>query len=77
MPQEVGKLLIFIGIFFVVLGTLMVFLPKLNLPLGNLPGDIKIKGKDFVFYFPLASSLLISLILTLLLNLIFLLFGKR
>jgi len=77
MPEEVGKLLIFTGLFIATLGLLMVLLPKLNLPFGNLPGDIKIEKENFVFYLPLGSSLLISLILTLVLNLIFLLLGKR
>ncbi len=76
MPSEVGKVLIFLGIFLIVLGSLMVLLPKLNLPLGNLPGDIKIKKENFEFYFPLMSSLLVSLLLTVILNLIFLLMRK-
>jgi len=77
MPEEIGKLLVFVGLFIAVLGLLMILLPKVNLPLGNLPGDIKIERENFVFYFPLASSLLISLVLTVVLNLIFLLLGKR
>ncbi len=77
MPSEVGKLLIYLGLFLIVLGTLMVFLPKLNLPLGNLPGDIKLKKDNFEVYIPIASSLLISLLLTVVLNLLFLLFSKR
>jgi len=76
MTEEIGKLLIFLGLFMIVLGTLMVILPKFNLPLGNLPGDIKIEKENFVFYFPLASSLLISLVLTIVLNLLFMLLGK-
>jgi len=77
MPEELGKILIFIGLFLTILGFLMVVLPKVNLPLGNLPGDIKIEKENFVFYFPLTSSLLISLILTVILNLIFILLEKR
>jgi heme/copper-type cytochrome/quinol oxidase subunit 2 len=76
MAEELGKVLIFLGIFLLVLGTLMVLLPKFNLPLGNLPGDIKIEKENFVFYFPLASSILVSVILTVVLNLIFLLLGR-
>jgi len=72
----VGKLLIFLGVFLIVLGTLMVVLPRFDLPLGNLPGDIRIKKDNFEFYFPLMSSLLLSLLLTVVLNLILLLFRK-
>ena len=77
MPSEVGKLLIYLGLFLIVLGTLMVVLPKLNIPFGNLPGDIKLKKDNFEVYIPIASSLLISLLLTVVLNLLFLFFSKR
>ncbi len=43
---------------------------RLGLPLGHLPGDIRIEGRNGTFYFPLASSILISLILTVLWNII-------
>ena len=43
---------------------------KLGLPLGRLPGDIRIEGKNGVFYFPLMTSIVISIILTVILNLI-------
>jgi len=75
--QELGKTLVLFGIIFVIIGILLMFLPKLNLPLGNLPGDIKIERDNFRFYFPLGTSLVLSLILTLLLNLIFILLTKR
>ncbi len=77
MTEELGKLLVFLGIFITLLGLGMLILPKLNLHLGNLPGDIKIQKENFTFYFPLASSILLSLLLTVVLNLIFLLLGKK
>ncbi|MBM4426418.1 MAG: DUF2905 domain-containing protein [Chloroflexi bacterium] len=43
---------------------------KFGIPLGRLPGDIRIEGENGSFYFPLASSILISILLTILLNLI-------
>ena len=61
-----GKLLMFLGLIFFILGMLFVFLGKIPW-LGRLPGDIIIKKKNFTFYFPLATSLLISLLLSLLL----------
>ncbi|RTZ61072.1 MAG: DUF2905 domain-containing protein [Gammaproteobacteria bacterium] len=74
---ELGKLLVLVGIFLTVLGTLMIFLPKLNIPLGNLPGDIKIEKDNFTFYFPIVSSLLISLVLTVIINVLISIFGKH
>lgn len=43
---------------------------KLGIPLGRLPGDIRIEGENGTFYFPLASSILVSVILTVLFNII-------
>jgi len=74
---ELGKLLVLVGIFLTVLGTLMIVLPKLNIPLGNLPGDIKIEKDNFTFYFPIVSSLLISLVLTVIINVLISIFGKH
>ena len=63
-----GKILITLGIFFVVLG--MVFLAGGKIPwLGHLPGDITIERERFTFYFPLTTCLLISVIVTLVLYL--------
>jgi len=64
----IGKMLILIGIILIVLGGILVFLPKIPW-LGKLPGDFLFKGEKFSFYFPLATSILISLLLTLLLAL--------
>ncbi|HHU82800.1 MAG TPA: DUF2905 domain-containing protein [Firmicutes bacterium] len=61
-----GRLLVIAGIFLVVLGLL--FLLGERIPgLGRLPGDIVIKREKFVFYFPLGTCLLLSLLLSLLL----------
>ena len=64
-----GKLLIALGVFLVIAGVLMVFAPKLPY-IGKLPGDIYIKRDNFTFYFPIASSVLISIILTIILSFI-------
>lgn len=61
---------IIIGIIFIIIGLITSVLPKW-LPFGRLPGDIVWEQGNFRFYFPLASSLLLSLILTLLLQLFF------
>lgn len=65
-----GRLLIGIGLFLAGIGVVMVVLGRLGWPLGRLPGDIHIEGKNFSFSFPLTTSLLLSLALTVLLNLI-------
>ena len=65
--QPIGKLLIALGVFLVIAGVLMVFAPKLPY-IGKLPGDIYIKRDNFTFYFPIASSVLISIILTIILS---------
>jgi hypothetical protein len=62
-----GKILISIGILLVIVGGIMVVGNKFGL--GKLPGDIFIQKGNFTFFFPLASSIIISLILTLLLKL--------
>ena len=58
-----GKLLIFLGVILVSVGILFVFSGKIPW-LGKLPGDIYIKKENFVFYFPLATSILLSIILS-------------
>lgn len=63
--NEIGKLLLFIGIFMVIAGLLLIFLPRIPL-VGKLPGDFVIRRGNFTFYFPLATSILISIILTIL-----------
>jgi uncharacterized membrane protein len=63
--ESVGKLLIFLGFVLVLIGVFFLFFEKLPLNIGKLPGDIYIKKDNFVFYFPLTTSILISLVLTL------------
>ena len=63
-----GRLLIALGIVLIVLGVVVSFAPKIPW-LGQLPGDIFIKGERFSFYFPLATCILLSLILSLVLYL--------
>lgn len=63
--NDVGKILIAVGLGLVVLGTLVWLGGKMNLPVGRLPGDIRIDRPNFKFYFPLATCLLLSLVLTL------------
>jgi hypothetical protein len=73
---DLGKWLIFVGAFFIVFGLALLLVQKLPLGFGKLPGDIFIKRDNFTFYFPLATSLLISFLLTLILNILFWLLRK-
>lgn len=67
---DLGKLLILLGGSLVLAGVLVLLLGRLHLPLGRLPGDILYRGKNTTFYFPLATSILLSLVLTLILYVI-------
>ncbi|HLJ89325.1 MAG TPA: DUF2905 domain-containing protein [Candidatus Angelobacter sp.] len=62
---ELGKLLLIVGGVVALIGAVLLLSGKLNLPIGRLPGDILYKGKNTVFYFPLATSLLLSILLSL------------
>ena len=64
-----GKTLIVLGLILVVVGAVFMLAGKVPF-IGKLPGDIIVRKKNFTFYFPLATSLLISLLLSLLLWLI-------
>jgi len=61
----VGRLLIGAGILLVVIGGLFVLAERIGLPLGRLPGDFSHEGKNVRVYFPLGTSLLLSLLLSL------------
>ena len=71
--SDVGKILVAIGLSLAVLGGLIWLGAKTNLPLGRLPGDIRIDRDNFKFYFPLTTCLLLSAVLTI----IFWLLRKR
>jgi hypothetical protein len=65
--QGLGRLLIYAGVFIVILGVCVLLAEKLGLPLGRLPGDFAWRGKRSSVYFPLATCLILSAILSLLL----------
>ena len=60
-----GRTLVIVGLAIAGLGVLMM----LGLPLGRLPGDIAVKRENFSFYFPIATSIILSIILTLIFSL--------
>jgi len=63
-------MLVMLGIALVVIGGIVMLLGRTGLPLGRLPGDVLYRGKNSTFYFPLASSILISVVLSIVLFLI-------
>jgi hypothetical protein len=60
---EFGKVLALLGVILAVAGVVLVLLGRTGLPLGRLPGDILYRGKNATFYCPLATSLLLSVVL--------------
>jgi Protein of unknown function (DUF2905) len=67
---EMGRMLVMLGVVLVVIGGIVVLMGRTGLPLGRLPGDVLYRGKNTTFYFPLASSILISIVLSVVLFLI-------
>jgi hypothetical protein len=67
---DLAKLLILLGAALLLAGLLLLLVGRLHLPLGRLPGDILYRGKNTTFYFPLATSILLSVLLTLILYVI-------
>jgi hypothetical protein len=68
MTGDLGRLLVVLGVVLVAVGAALLFADRLPW-LGRLPGDIRVERGNWRFYFPLATSLLISVVLTLLVNL--------
>lgn len=74
MLPQLGKLLMIMGLVFLAVGGLLLFSDRLPfLRIGRLPGDVIYRRGNFTFYFPIVTSIVISLILTLL----FYVFGRR
>jgi hypothetical protein len=68
--SDLGKALIFFGLIFVAAGLLLVLAGRTNLPIGRLPGDLLYRRKNTTIYFPLATCLILSLVVSLVLYLI-------
>jgi len=65
-----GRILVALGVALVVIGGTVMLLGRTGVPLGRLPGDFLYRGKNTTFYFPLASSIVISIVLSVVLFLI-------
>ncbi len=66
--STVGKFLVLIGVFLVIVGGLIWLLGGLPLGLGRLPGDIHIRGERWSVHIPLATCIVLSILLTLVMN---------
>jgi ribose/xylose/arabinose/galactoside ABC-type transport system permease subunit len=65
--QDLGRTLIFLGLLLAIAGIIIIALHRLHLPLGRLPGDFNWHGRGWSVSFPLATSIIISIVLSLLL----------
>ena len=74
--DTIGRFLMIGGIVLFVVGGLVFLATKFGLPFGRLPGDIRIERDGFSFYFPLGSSILISIVLTIVINVVLRLIKK-
>ena len=63
--NDIGRMMVGLGLLFLLLGGLILLLGKTGIPFGRLPGDFAYRGKHASFYFPLASSILLSIVLSL------------
>jgi DUF2905 family protein len=63
--NDLGRLLIGVGLVLLVAGGLLLLLGRTGIPLGRLPGDISYRGKNLSVYFPLGTSILLSVVLSL------------
>ena len=62
---EFGKILLLFGLLIAFFGVALIFAGRLHVPLGRLPGDIVYRGKHTTFYFPLATCIVLSVLLSL------------
>ena len=68
--NEAARAIIILGAVLIALGVILPYVAKFNF-FGKLPGDIRIKGDNFSFYFPIVTCIVLSVLLTLLANLFF------
>ena len=65
--SDLGRILISLGLLLVVIGLIFIVFTRLNIPIGRLPGDLSWRGRGWSVSFPLATSILLSVVLTLVL----------
>lgn len=62
---SLGRVLMGLGILLLITGAVLVLAGRMGLPLGRLPGDVAVRGKHFTFYAPIATCVILSILLTL------------
>jgi hypothetical protein len=62
--NDLGKALLGLGLLLVVIGAVLLIAGRIGLPLGRLPGDFAYRGKNLSIFFPLGTSILISVVLS-------------
>ena len=67
---DLGKVLVVFGVLILLAGIGLLIAGRMNLPVGRLPGDIVYRSKHTTFYFPLATSIILSVVLSLVLYLV-------
>jgi hypothetical protein len=65
--QDLGRILVGLGVLLLVAGLVVLLAGRLGLPLGRLPGDIAIRGKNVTFYAPIATCVVLSILVSLVL----------
>jgi hypothetical protein len=68
--SDIGKALLGLGLLIALIGALLLLAGRFGLPLGRMPGDFAYKGKHVSVYFPLGTSILISVVLSVILYLL-------
>jgi hypothetical protein len=72
----IGKWILIFGVVLVAMGAVVWLLETLGFPLGRLPGDIRMRGEGWSIYFPVVTAIVVSIVLTVLLNLFLWFFRK-
>ena len=67
---NLARIFLILGVVMLAIGLLLYLVARLNLPLGRLPGDIRIQTSNLTCYFPVVTMILLSIVLTIILNLI-------
>lgn len=74
--MDIARLIIYMGISLIVIGGIFWIFSHLGINFGHLPGDIAVKGEKSSFYFPIVTSIVVSIVLTILINAILIFLRK-
>jgi len=75
--NSLARLLVILGVVLILVGGLVYLLGRLNLPFGRLPGDIRLQRENFSCFFPVTTMVLLSIGLSVLLNIILRLLNRK